>query len=58
MLAHCASKRNRFAILDIPDGYQSLNGGNDCISDFRNGIGIQNLAFGSIYYPCFIPALL
>jgi len=51
MLAHCASKRNRFAILDIPDGYQSLNGGNDCISDFRNGIGIQNLAFGAVYYP-------
>ncbi len=51
MLSHCANRRNRFAILDIPEGYQALNAGNNCVSDFRNGLGNQNLAFGAAYYP-------
>lgn len=48
MLAHCGAKKNRFAILDIPNGFQP---GNSSVSDFRNGLGNQNLAFGAAYYP-------
>jgi phage tail sheath protein FI len=51
MLAHCATQRNRFSILDIPAGYQGLNTGNNCVSEFRNGIGNQHLALGAAYYP-------
>lgn len=51
MLEHCGVKRNRFAILDIPDRFKSVTTGNECVSDFRDGLGNQNLEFGAAYYP-------
>lgn len=53
MLSLCAGKmRNRFAILDVFDGYKNrkdLSG--DVISDFRNNIGDSLLSFAAAYYP-------
>ncbi len=51
MLAHCGAKKNRFAILDIPEGYQTLTSGDNPISEFRKRIGNHHLAFGAAYYP-------
>ena len=63
MLAHCGGKmRNRIAILDVWEGYkerQAPSGSaenNDvqtknCIDNFRNGLGINYLDFGTAYYP-------
>ena len=51
MLAQ-AKNRFRFAIVDIPNGFLPVNtSGHDCISNFRNRIGNQNLAHGAAYYP-------
>ncbi len=51
LLSHCGTKRNRFAILDIPKGFEPLNPNGDCVSEFRTQIGNQQLAFGAAYYP-------
>lgn len=52
-LAHCGSvMRNRVAILDVWGGYkdrEDLSG--DCIANFRNNIGKDNLDFSAAYYP-------
>ncbi len=52
-LAHCGEKmRNRFAILDIYDGYKDRNDpSGDCIAKFRDDLGINNLDFAAAYYP-------
>lgn len=49
MLSHCGEMKNRFAILDIHDGY-----GSDVASiakKFREKIGDTFLNYGSAYYP-------
>jgi phage tail sheath protein FI len=51
MLAHCASQRNRIAILDIFDGFKERAPGDDVISAFRTGIGNEHLQWGAAYYP-------
>lgn len=53
MLAHCAQVQNRFAILDIPNGFQSRTGGNDdVIQVFRQQMkDAENLSWGAVYYP-------
>ncbi len=58
MLLHCAKFRNRFAILDIPHGFEQNNAGFDRIRDFRSGIGNQHLGFGAAYYPWLIASFL
>ena len=53
MLSHCGYKmRNRFAILDIYEGYKDRKDPDgDRIIDFRNKIGTSFLDFGASYYP-------
>ncbi len=53
MLQHCGIEtKNRFAILDIYDGFMDFDRGqDDVISTFRNGIGNVALGFGAAYYP-------
>jgi uncharacterized protein len=51
MLMHCGEEmKNRFAILDIHDGDQALQG-DDPVAAFRNSLGVNNLDFGAAYYP-------
>jgi phage tail sheath protein FI len=51
MLQHCGLQmRNRFAILDIFSGYRDVAAG-DPVGAFRNDIGINQLDFGTSYYP-------
>ena len=47
MLAHCAKMKNRFAILDVFNGF---NEPNNCIETFRKAI-TNNLEYGAVYYP-------
>ncbi len=48
-LMHCGQKmKNRVAIVDVWDGYKQKK---ECIPNFRNGIGSDNLDFASVYYP-------
>ncbi len=53
MLQHCGLKmKNRFAILDVYNGYKSRSyDKQDVITRFREGIGSNQLAYGSAYYP-------
>ena len=52
-LAHCGEKmKNRFAILDIYDGYKDRQDpSGDCIDKFRDALGINNLDYSAAYYP-------
>lgn len=51
MLDHCGNKmKNRFAILDVHDGYKDRKDV-DIIGNFREGIGSNFLDFGAAYYP-------
>jgi len=53
MLVHCGYKmKNRFALLDVYDGYKSRTyDKSDVITRFREGIGSNFLAFSAAYYP-------
>jgi phage tail sheath protein FI len=51
-LQHCATL-NRFAICDIQDYVQ----GTDPVTNFRNDIGTNNLAYGAAYTPFLLTAL-
>ncbi|MEA5006608.1 MAG: phage tail sheath subtilisin-like domain-containing protein [Rikenellaceae bacterium] len=53
MLSHCGNKmKNRFAILDIYEGYKSrTDPSGDKVLDFRNKIETNNLDYGAAYYP-------
>ena len=52
-LRHCGYEtKNRFAILDIHNGYKDRNDPNgDVITKFRDNIGSEFLDFGAAYYP-------
>lgn len=52
-LMHCGFKmRNRFAILDVFDGYKDRQDNTgDCVADFRDSLGTNFLDFGAAYYP-------
>jgi len=52
-LAHCGGKmKNRFAILDVFDGYHSRQDpAGDPIEAFRSALGINYLDYGAAYYP-------
>ena len=53
MLVHCGYEmKNRFAILDIHNGYRSrAEAAGDCVAEFRDALGINFLNFGAAYYP-------
>lgn len=46
-LAHCAKMQNRFAILDVPDGFKEPV---ECIEAFRSSI-VGRLDLAAAYYP-------
>lgn len=51
-LQHCGGvMKNRFAILDIWGGYQSLHDSPDCVAAFREQLGDRFLDFAGAYYP-------
>lgn len=50
MLMQCNMLQDRVGILDIYDGYKN-RADEDIILDFRNGVGINNLKYGTAYYP-------
>ncbi|XMO86240.1 phage tail sheath C-terminal domain-containing protein [Algibacter sp. AS12] len=54
MLSHCFKMENRFAVLDIHNGFQkqiARQAPTDVITHFRGQIGTENLKFGAVYYP-------
>ena len=53
VLKHCGYEmRNRMAILDVPNGWRDTRDpAGNCIADFRNGIGTNQLDYGAAYYP-------
>lgn len=51
MLAHCAKMQNRVAILDVYDGFNSRDDGDDNVNIFREKIGTEYLSFAATYYP-------
>ena len=53
MMHHCtAVTRNRFAILDVYDGYKDqTDPSGDCVKAFRDNIGREGLGFAAAYYP-------
>lgn len=51
LLSQCAELQDRFAILDIMEGYLPEDVSNTPIKDFRDTIGINNLSYGAAYYP-------
>jgi phage tail sheath protein FI len=54
MLKHCGNTmKDRFAILDIPNGDQprTNDSDSDVITRFREGVGANFLDFGAAYYP-------
>lgn len=49
-LKHCGYQmKNRFAILDVHDGYKELN--DNPVKTFRDDLGINFLNYGAAYYP-------
>ncbi len=52
-MMHCGNKmKNRFSILDVYNGYKDRqHKDGDCISQFRDALGINNLDFSAAYYP-------
>jgi phage tail sheath protein FI len=51
-LMHCGSRmKNRFAILDVYEGYKDRRADGDCIAKFRNGLETGFPDFGAAYYP-------
>ena len=54
MLDHCGNvMKNRFAILDIYDGFKALQDppAPFAIDAFRGALGVNNLNYGAAYYP-------
>jgi len=54
MIAHCSEIKNKFAILDVPEGYKDLLSSPNCVDNFRNGVGgilSENNSYAAAYYP-------
>jgi uncharacterized protein len=51
MLEQCSRLQDRFAILDVMEGYLPKNDPSDPILQFRNNTGTENLKYGATYYP-------
>ena len=51
-LAHCGYEmKNRFAILDIYNGFRVRSAAGACIDAFRDKLGVNYLDFAAAYYP-------
>lgn len=51
VLKHCGQvMKNRFAILDVYDGFKEAQG-SGCIENFRSKLGTNTLNFAAAYYP-------
>jgi phage tail sheath protein FI len=50
VLAQCAKMQNRIAIMDLYDGYNSRDDG-DNVTQFREKIGTEYLSYAAAYYP-------
>jgi phage tail sheath protein FI len=50
MLAQCNALQDRFAVLDVFNGFVNRSD-EDVVLDFRNGIGVNHLKYGAAYYP-------
>jgi hypothetical protein len=59
-LAHCGEKtKSRVAILDVYDGYRDRKDqAGDCITQFRNDLGINFLSYAAAYYPWLATSIL
>ncbi|MCA8927699.1 MAG: phage tail sheath family protein [Alphaproteobacteria bacterium] len=52
MLAHCGKMMNRFAVLDVWDGWRDRQDpAGDMVDAFRDKLGINFLNYGCAYYP-------
>jgi phage tail sheath protein FI len=52
ILQHCGvDMKNRFAILDVYNGFQDRSTDPDPISTFRDSLGTNSLKFAAAYYP-------
>jgi phage tail sheath protein FI len=53
VLKHCGYEmRNRVAILDVANGWRDIRDpAGNCIADFRNGVGTNQLNYAAAYYP-------
>lgn len=51
MLNQCSRLKDRFAILDVMEGYLAPNHAVAPVTRFRNGTGTENLKYGTAYYP-------
>lgn len=52
MLAHCGKMMNRFAVLDVWDGWRDRQDpAGDMVDAFRNALGINHLNYAGAYYP-------
>jgi phage tail sheath protein FI len=52
-LKHCDKMQNRFAIIDIHNGYldRDKDVEKDCVSIFRGSLGVNYLKYSAAYYP-------
>lgn len=50
MLMQCNKLQDRVAVLDVYNGFIDRSN-EDIILDFRNGIGVNHLKYGTAYYP-------
>jgi hypothetical protein len=52
-MQHCDKTQNRFAVLDVFNGFQERNKDpeQDCIALFRGNLGINYLKYSAAYYP-------
>jgi len=55
-LAQCDSLKDRVAIIDVYDNSSATTTVN--MTNFRNGIGANNLKYGAVYYPNIVTTLL
>lgn len=51
MLAQCNKLQDRFAILDLVDGYKETTPSNDPVAMFRDNVGMNFLKYGAAYHP-------
>jgi uncharacterized protein len=51
MIEQCGRLQDRFAILDMTEGYRAPDHATTPILQFRNQVGTQNLKYGATYYP-------
>ena len=51
-MSHCRKMQSRVAILDVRDGHKERSHDEeDCVSLFRNKLGVNDLDYAAAYYP-------